>query len=108
MQVDVNMSKSFNILYSGGMRAEYDIGTFLPTDDVRAQASKSLEAYSYKTTEVRVELKNANGFMEYKYKIDYGRTGATWLYSGFTAEDGGSDTAEYVVYNFNGYTIRHY
>lgn len=106
MSVDVDFTKSYEYLYQGGLKTEYDIGSIMPYDDVRARSGKSVEAYSGKNYRVSVYIVAANGDTRSKSRTHNAKNGATWVYTDW-AEVPGVDTAKRIVYSFDGYSIEH-
>jgi len=105
MDVDVNMNIAFSHLYTGGLRCRYDTGTIWPTDDVSGQAEKSVSAYSGDFVWLSATVKGVSGDIGFKYHSEYCTDGDTWVYSGWTNDINNDDTAEYALYDFQGYTI---
>ncbi len=108
MNVDVNMSKSYHIMYQGRLYAQYIVGSWLPTDDVRARTSLSVKPYSLDFVYVSVWCKGISGGWDFKSNNGNGQNGNSWVRTSWTVGPNDDDYAEFVVHNFDGYTIRHY
>lgn len=104
---DVDMSKSYSILYANGRRAEYHKGTIIPGDDASVQSSKSVAAYSNYRVYVSAKHKSSGGSSWSSKRIKWSDPNSedTWIHSGWTNDPYDHDFAEQAIYDFNGYTI---